>query len=151
MRLLIIASALFLSVFHLTAQTYTGPKEDIEQILANAAQFSQYIMDADYDNIAASYTQDAKIFPRNVDIIAGQEKIRAYWVLQEGVQTSHHKVTALEIKVIGEEAYDYGYYEGMTTRGDGSISTWQGKYLIVWKKVDGAWKMYLNIWNNRNK
>jgi ketosteroid isomerase-like protein len=104
-------------------------------------------VNADYDNIAASYTDDAKIFPRNVDIITGQEKIRGYWVLPEGVKTTHHKVTSLEIKVIGDEAYDYGYYEGRSSTAEGE-SSWRGKYVIVWKKTDGVWKMYLDIWNS---
>lgn len=109
--------------------------------------FSGYIVNADYDKIAASYTEDAKIFPRNIDIIARQAGIRAYWVLPEGVETAHHKVTSEEIKVIGDEAYDYGYYEGRTKSGE-EESSWRGKYVIIWKKVDGNWKMYLDIWNS---
>jgi ketosteroid isomerase-like protein len=147
MRLSLVTLALFLAVFQLPAQTYTGPQEDIDQIQENTRKFSEYIVNADYDNIAASYTEDAKIFPRNVDIIDGQEKIKGYWILPEGVKTTHHKVTALEIKVIGDEAYDYGYYEGRSSR-NGEESSRQGKYVIVWKKIDGNWKMYLDIWNS---
>ena len=58
-----------------------------------------------------------------------------------------HKITPKEIKVVGNEAYDYGYYEGTTLRANGSESNWKGKYVIIWKKVAGEWKIYLDIWN----
>lgn len=129
------------------SQTYTGDEEEINHILKNAAAFSQYVMNADYDQIMTYYTTDGKIFPNNRPIIEGQKAIRAYWVLPEGVKTVHHKVTASEIKIIGDEAYDYGHYEGRTRYQNGEEGSWKGKYVIVWKKVDGDWKMYLDIWN----
>jgi len=146
-NLLFFALFLLFNAVQLTAQNYQGPKEDIDQILENTRLFSGYIINADYDNIAASYTEDAKIFPGNIDIIAGQEDIKAYWILPEGVETAYHKVTSEEIKVIGNEAYDYGYYEGRTKRGE-EVSSWRGKYVIIWQKIDGTWKMYLDIWNS---
>ena len=148
MKPIVIITAILFFSFQGFSQTYTGDQKEIDQILKNAASFSEYIINADYDKIAASYTEDGKIFPNKRKIIEGREKIRAYWVLPEGVSTVSHKVTASEIKVIGDEAYDYGYYEGATKSANGSISRWGGKYVIVWKKVNGDWKMYLDIWNS---
>lgn len=31
--------------------------------------------------------------------------------------------------------------------GHAAIDMEKGKYLNVWKNVDGEWKIYLNIWN----
>ncbi|MEL6673239.1 MAG: nuclear transport factor 2 family protein [Bacteroidota bacterium] len=131
----------------LFAQTYTGPQEDIDHILKNIKSFSKHVVAADYDKIAASYTEDGKIFPNNRDIIGGRKDVRQYWVLPEGYATIAHKITPSEIKVLGDEAYDYGYYEGKSRRPDGAESSWKGKYVIVWKKVDGEWLIYLDIWN----
>jgi ketosteroid isomerase-like protein len=103
-------------LFPLSAQTYLGKQKDIDQILENITKFSEYVVAADYDNIAASYTKDGKIFPNRLNIISGRADVRKYWVLPEGVRTIAHKITPVEIKVKGKEAYDYGYYEG-TTRG----------------------------------
>ena len=52
-----------------------------------------------------------------------------------------------EIKIIENEAYDYGYYEGRTKRANGQESSWKGKYVVVWRKEEDTWKMYLDIWN----
>lgn len=134
--------------FNLFAQKYIGEKKDIDQILSKVSAFSRHVMNSDYDSIALSYTADGKIFPNKSDIIEHRKEVRAWWVLPEGVRTSYHKVTPEEIKINGDDAYDYGYYEGRTRRRDGSESPFKGKYVIVWKKVNGEWKIYLDIWNS---
>lgn len=129
------------------SQEFSGNQKDIDQILQNAKNFSGYVVDADYDMIVESYTEDAKIFPNNMNILEGKEAILNYWTLPEGVQTTYHKLMPSEIKIIGDEAYDYGYYEGKTKRANGKESSWKGKYVVVWRKEAGNWKMYLDIWN----
>ncbi|MCD2258800.1 YybH family protein [Psychroserpens luteolus] len=130
------------------AQTYTGNEDDIAQILKNTETFSEYIKASNYKMIGASYTADAKIFPNNKEIIEGTEAIINYWKLPKGVSIKYHKVTSHEIKILGDEAYDYGVYQGATLLGSGEEVSWKGKYVIVWKKENNTWKMYLDIWNS---
>lgn len=136
------------SSFNLVAQNYLGKQKDIDAILKNIENFSQYYMNADYQMLAACYSIDGKIFPNNAQIIEGRDAIEKRWTLPQGVKILKHQVTPIEIKVINEYAYDYGIYEGETLRANGSTITWKGKYVIVWKKIDGEWKIYLDIWNN---
>ncbi|MFC4269044.1 YybH family protein [Polaribacter marinivivus] len=132
----------------LCSQTFIGNQKDIDKILSNIKSFSVSVMNSDYKSIGLAYTEDAKIFPNNKEILKGKEAIINYWVLPKGFKTKYHKIKPEEIKIIGDEAYDYGYYEGITLRPDGSESNWKGKYVIVWKKINGDWKMYLDIWNS---
>ncbi|MEM8507626.1 MAG: DUF4440 domain-containing protein [Bacteroidota bacterium] len=129
------------------SQTFTGNQKDVDQILENTKTFSAYVMRSDYTGIASSYTADAKIFPNTTLILEGEDIIK-YWTLPEGLSRPYHKITQSEITVIENTAYDYGYYEGKTKRNDGQLSSWKGKYVIVWKKIEGQWKMYLDIWNS---
>lgn len=142
--------ALLLSIVAVPAasQTYSGPQEDIDAILSNVKSFSAAYMSGDYDAMAMAYTEDGKIMPNNTRIISGREDIRARWVLPDSMSIKLHEIHPEEIKVLGEHAYDYGYYNGITVNPDGSESAWKGKYVIVWQKVDGEWKMYLDIWNS---
>ena len=80
---------LIFSSFSMAAQNYIGDTKEINTILSNITQFSEHIMNSDYDAIAAAYTEDAKIFPENRDIIGGQEPIRKYWELPENVKILH--------------------------------------------------------------
>jgi len=129
------------------AQNYYGKKKEIDKILKNVENFSQYYMNGEYRKLAECYTQDGKIFPGNEDIIEGIEDIENKWILPNDVKTTKHKVTPSEIRIVKNYAYDYGYYEGETLLADGKTSAWKGKYVIVWRKVGKNWKIYLDIWN----
>ncbi len=117
-----------------------------EAITEASQNFSKAYMAKDLEGIMAAYTADAKIFPNNLEILSG-ENLKKYWTPSNTSETIHHKITSEHIQFFGDYAHDYGYYEGKTKREDGSISEWRGKYVIVWKKENGAWKMHLDIWN----
>ncbi|MGI9543648.1 MAG: YybH family protein [Cyclobacteriaceae bacterium] len=145
------AVTLAVFVFAITCQAqekFSGSEEDIGTILKNVEAFSQYYVSGDYESLANSYTMDGKIFPSNADIIEGRVAIKKRWILPDGVKMLRHKVSPKEITVIDETAYDYGYYEGDSQNVSGEKSTFKGKYVIVWKKVEGDWKIYLDIWNS---
>lgn len=129
------------------AQQYEGDQDEIDAILTSIENFSAYYMEEDYESLANAYASDAKILPPGADIIEGKEAIKKRWVLPDGVSVPHHKISPVEIKVIGDYAYDMGYYEGKTRRADQSEVSWKGKYLIVWKKEKGDWKIYMDAWN----
>lgn len=119
-------------------------------IRQNIKDFSAALMRQDYDAVTNAYTTDAKIFPINARILEGSDKIRGYWTPEEGSKNKvlYHKISPEEIKILGDEAYDYGYYEGRSTDVIGNEKPWKGKYVIVWKEVKpDMWKMYLDIWN----
>ncbi|MBT8185640.1 MAG: DUF4440 domain-containing protein [Eudoraea sp.] len=118
-----------------------------ERILATARAFSRAYMDGDYEHIANTYTKDGKIFPNNTPIIEGRAAIKKLWILPEGTKILDHQLQPEEINIIGNVAYDYGYYKGQSQAKSGEISAFKGKYVVIWKKIDGDWKMYLDIWN----
>ena len=129
------------------AQDYSGKKKDIEKILKKIDQFSNHYIQAEYQKLAECYTQDGKIFPDGTQIIEGIEAIEKRWMLPENIKILKHRIQPLEIKVIKKYAYDYGTYAGRTLNANGDKIDWRGKYVIVWRKVNNDWKIYLDIWN----
>ncbi len=126
-----------------------GPSDhEKEKIILMARKFSESYINEDYETLVNIYTSDAKIFPNNTKIIEGTEAIKKRWQLAEGYKVLHHQIIPNEIKFIGDYAYDYGYYEGKTQNPNKSISEWKGKYVVLWKKIEEDWKMYLDIWNS---
>ena len=91
------------------SQTYTGDPHQIAIILENTKQFSAAVMAGDHTDIAEKYTKDAKFFPNSTLIIEGRKAIQSYWTSSGDSRTIYHKVTPSEIKIISNEAYDYGY------------------------------------------
>ena len=122
---------------------------EVDAIKFQVKKFSANLMADKRAEVVEMYTEDGKIFPEGTDILEGSG-LGNYWNPENrSWRISYHKVTPEEIKVLGDEAYDYGYYEGTSTNGS-QTSNWKGKYVIVWKKVDGVWKIYLDIWNKIN-
>lgn len=91
------------------------------------------------------FTRDAKIFLPNADIVTGSAAIaelnREYVKL--GITEFREETTAL----YGNE--DYLIEEGKYSMTFGKPSVLEnGKYLNIWKKEDGDWKVFSNIWNS---
>jgi len=90
------------------------------------------------------YTQDAKIFPPNSDPVIGKPAISELTSLYMKYPISEfsEQTTAF----YGNEEYliDEGNY--IMRYGEDNAEE-KGKYLNVWKKEDGKWKVFSNIWN----
>lgn len=100
-----------------------------------------------YEDLKAQFLGD---FPTRGPILQGHPAIENYWTPNPAGQsrTIYHRIWPSEIQILGNTAYDYGYYEGKTQLSDGRQSHWRGKYVIVWHRTQaGDWKMYLDIWN----
>lgn len=145
-QLLIFGTMLWL--IHLPGYAQSSQKEK-KAILKQARAFSKAFMAQDTDKIMSIYTKDASIFPNRRKIVSDRKTIRKYWSFNAKVKNLYHKLMPEKIEILGNTAYDYGYYEG-TTEYEGKKRDFRGKYVVVWKKVKGVWKMYLDIWNSVN-
>lgn len=143
-----LAIVCFLVSFSSIAQKYTGDQVEIDAILRQADAWSEHYMNSDTRKLANLYTQDGKIMPTNAPIISGRDAIAERFQLPEGVTAIDHRVSPEEISVMGDTAFDYGYYEGITKNESGEESAFKGKYVIIWKKVEDTWYIYLDIWNS---
>jgi ketosteroid isomerase-like protein len=50
----------------------------------------------------------------------------------------------VEAKGFGDTAYEVGKY---TLSGDSGKVNDRGKYIVIWRKVGGQWKLYRDIFN----
>ena len=124
-----------------------GDTMEQEKVRNASKAFSAAYVAQDFDKMANLYTSDAKLIPLGVPIVEGRQAIRARWEKGKDTKILSHSMDASEITIIGDTAYDYGYYNGRSQKGTEAISDWKGKYVVVWKKINGSWKMYIDIWN----
>jgi hypothetical protein len=73
---------------------------------------------------------------------------RKYWTLAPGRRITHHAATPTRIVVDGDHACDHGIYEVSGERDGKAWGPVQGKYVIVWRREKGGWRMQLDIWNS---
>jgi ketosteroid isomerase-like protein len=68
-------------------------------------------------------------------------------LLQQGRFRRHRKLTTLEVKALGPSAaYEIGRFS-MKTKG-ARAQELTGRYVVVWEKVGGEWKLAADIWND---
>lgn len=150
MNKIIYTFLLALSVSYSIAQNVEDGNVEIQKIKESIEAFSEYYTSGNYSALANCYCKEGIILPPGADIIKGREAIKKRWILPEGVSVPYHKITPIEISIKDDWAYDIGYYEGTTIKKNGDRVNFKGKYVIVWKKEDGLWKIYADAWNGIN-
>ena len=97
-------------------------------------------------DIAALYSEDARLLPPGSGEVQGREAIEAYWQTQ--IDAAPGVKVALETKEVhnlGDVAVEVGAYVNTGPEGE---HAGHGKYLVVWVRKDGTWQMTRDIWNS---
>ncbi len=107
--------------------------------------FAKAFVTGDSAGLVNAYTEDGKIFPPNSEAVIGRAAIAGLisQYLKFGIKEFHDETTSL----YGNE--DNLIEEGNFFMGDGKGNTIdKGKYIDVWRKVNGDWKIYSNMFNS---
>lgn len=134
----------------------TTPAVDIQSekdvIQNNEDQWTVALQTRDAEKILGYYATEAVSMRPNQPIYLGLSAIR------NGIEsmlsdttllynTYTGKVDAIEISVAGDMAYSYGHDEIMVKTKDGLVKD-EGKWVDVWKKLDGQWKVMVSCGNS---
>ena len=108
------------------------------------ALFAKAFVSGDSTTMINHYTADGKLFPPNSTVVTGRaaisKLIKQY--LTYGIKEFNDETTSL----YGDA--DNIIEEGNLFMGDGKGHTIdKGKYICIWKKVGGQWKVYSDMWN----
>lgn len=144
MRNVLLAFAGLMLALPATALAQDDYKAAIE---ASTAKFEAVYNAGDAAALAALYTEDAVIIPPNMDPIAGNEAIQAFWAeaMTGGVT---FELKTKEVIGGGDLLVEVGSYVG--TAADGSHAD-HGVFMVAHKNVDGEWKLHRDIWNSSMK
>lgn len=110
----------------------------IDEIRAAGDRLAGAINAEDAAAAAACYTLDAALLPPGAPQANGPDAIQAYW--QAGIDGGLADVKLEPVEVVGgaEEATELGVVTANAGRG---------KYMVLWRKVDGAWKLHWDCFN----
>lgn len=109
---------------------------------ANRA-FEEAAKKRDTERLAGLYTADAIVMPPDGPFVKGRENIRQLWgaaIQQMGLRDV--RLNTLDLDVVGDTAYEVG--EAVLTLESSGATV---KYVVVWRKVDGSWRLHRDIWN----
>lgn len=117
-----------------------------DYIRKEALNFGEEIRRGDSIALASHYASDAVVMPPNSEVVKGNN-IVGMWggALRMGVKDV--KLTITDITGGGDLYVETGNIEMF---GADNKSLDKGKYVVVWKKENGNWKMYRDIWNSNS-
>ncbi|MEO6113578.1 MAG: DUF4440 domain-containing protein [Sphingomicrobium sp.] len=121
---------------------------DAQAIRTANARWLQLISNKDAAGIGQLYAEDGVALPQNEKAAVGREAIGQWWARQ--MQTPGYDLTfgtdQLVFSTSGDMALDRGWYRFSAQSPKGSIND-TGKYVVVWRKIDGEWKVAADIFN----
>ncbi|MEH6537362.1 MAG: hypothetical protein V7719_13270 [Psychroserpens sp.] len=114
------------------------------EIEAANGEFKVFFAAADSIGIANLYTRDAKFMNNGAPAVIGRKNIQS--ALSGIIKSGITSVNLITIDVWGTENL-------ITEEGELSLFVdetvvYQGKYIVLWKKVDGNWRLFRDIFNS---
>lgn len=129
----------------LAATTLTAADADFKTAVdAGVKEFTNALKTKDVAAMSGVYASDAILYPPNAEAVQGREAIGAFWKnLMDAGMTG--ELETVETQEAGDLGLETGKFRILSADGK---EVDRGKYVVVWKKENGAWKLYRDIWNS---
>ena len=101
----------------------------------------------DADALAELHTENAQVLPPGAPVIEGRAAIRTYFRNQFEQHAAPMTFDERDIIVFGNIAYRQGIYSMALDDG----RTEYGKFIQLWRKYDGVWKIHRQMWSSNGQ
>lgn len=100
----------------------------------------------DFGALSRVYTRGARLMPPGAPMVTGIPGIAGYWKgAAAALGVTRVKLHTVELTVTGDTAQELGRVE-IFTRSGGDAPL-RSKYVVLWKREDGAWKWDVDCFN----
>ena len=115
-----------------------------QEIIDANKEFMDRFNAADSVGVASLYAPDAKFMMNGAPAIVGREHIQTnmHGIISSGVT----KLNLVTVEVWGNE--EYVTEEGTIQLFAGDQQVFQGKYVLLWKSIDGKWYLFRDCFNS---
>ena len=126
-------------------------RADADSIRNLEDQFAIAMQESDIDKIVSFYTSDAVAMCSNLPIAIGLQAIRdlkkiCFSDTSYSYKSYSCKINDIQVSASGDLAFARGSDHINHNTPTGTVAE-EGKWLDVWKKVDGRWRMVASTWN----
>jgi ketosteroid isomerase-like protein len=127
-----------------TAQARDNVRSDID---AANQKFGAAYAKGDAAAIAQLYTPHATVFPPGADMVRGREGIQKVWAgaIQSGLKING--LQTISVEQYGSAAREIGRFTAEAPNAQKQMVKIDGKYVVVWKRLNGIWMLDSDIWN----
>jgi len=119
-----------------------------DEIQAAQDRLADAVSARDPARAAALYTDDARLIPQGAPACADHAAIAAFFAgaFSNGIVGA--RFTTDEVDGDDALATELGRYQLYAAPPGGErVLAAEGRYLVVWRKVDGAWRMHRDMFN----
>lgn len=126
--------------------------EDVRAIQLANEKWDRDVATRNLDGLIASYADKGRAFPSGKPPVVGKEALRAYWGALLSLPGFHFDTTDTHVVVAqsGDQAWISGDYVLSFQSPQGKVED-VGKYVLVYEKIDGTWKLVLDIDNSNGR
>jgi len=99
----------------------------------------------DFDALERVYARDARVLPPGAPTVEGRAAIAEFWsAAVAALNVQSLRLHTISLDVSGDRAQEVGRAELGVEGGGAPMAL---KYVVLWKREDGAWRMDVDIWN----
>lgn len=112
-------------------------------------QLAAAIADQDSAKIVDLYTDDARLMPHGVPTLYGKKEIQTFFDRAFKLGIVEGEFLTNEVEGFEDRAVESGTYQLFALQPSGSkVIVEEGRYLVIWKRVDGRWLYSYDIFNS---
>ena len=148
-RTFLLLSAVILSASWALGQSKDSKGGDVRAgIEAANKQFIEAFNKGDAAAVAAVYSADARLLPPNGPMGEGRQAVQQFWQGAIGAGLKMVSLETLHVESEGSLAFEVGRYTLTAPKSGGGTTTDTGKYVVVWEREGGGWRIAADIWNS---
>lgn len=110
--------------------------------------FEDAVRAKDPDRIASLYTGNAMVLPPDGPVVRGQDGVRQLWasvITDMGLRDVTLKTIDLDVQ--DDSACEVGQATLTLEPPGGQRAAVNVKYVVVWRRFGGDWRLHRDIWN----
>jgi ketosteroid isomerase-like protein len=117
-----------------------------EEIRATNRVFEEEVVGRrDFAALERVYTRNARLLPPGAPMVTGRAAVADFWRgALDALGVESLRLRTLSLDVFGDAAQEVGRAE-LAVKGDGAPMAL--KYVVLWKREDGGWRLDVDIWN----
>ncbi|MCH7773820.1 MAG: nuclear transport factor 2 family protein [Bacteroidetes bacterium] len=145
-KLFLTCAAILIAVSQLYAQSEADMKAKFNEL---NKKFSQMMVDNDLEGMLSYYAENSISMPSYQPMLRSLDAMRESHKQQHemGMKVTAFELTATDVIVEGNIAIEIGTYTISMDMPEMGTMDDHGKYMNVWEKQGGDWKLRADMWN----
>jgi len=118
---------------------------ETSEIRQRLDEVGSVLSSGDADRIGDLYTREARVMPPDSGFVTGRGEVVEFWTGVHDAGITSVDIETVEVDVQAETASRVG----RATLGDDDGTTVDRvKFIELWRREDGAWRIHGDIWNS---